>query len=43
MENKDNSHNEIISSSQIGQDLWVIDTLDFKKNGYFLDLEFRKY
>ena len=38
MENKDNSDNEIISSSQIGQDLWVIDTLDFKKNGYFLDL-----
>lgn len=28
----------INSQSQVGQDLWVIDTLNFKKNGYFLDL-----
>ena len=35
---KDESNPDIISSSQIGQDLWVIDTLNFKKNGYFLDL-----
>ena len=26
------------SSSQLGQDLWVIDTLNYKKNGYFIDL-----
>jgi FkbM family methyltransferase len=26
------------SSSQLGQDLWVIDTLNFKNNGYFVDL-----
>jgi FkbM family methyltransferase len=36
MDTKENT--EIMSSSQIGQDLWVIDTLDFKRNGYFLDL-----
>jgi FkbM family methyltransferase len=38
MSEKDKSNEDIISSSQIGQDLWVIDTLNFKKNGYFLDL-----
>lgn len=38
MSQKDKSNEDIISSSQIGQDLWVIDTLNFKKNGYFLDL-----
>ena len=27
-----------ISSSQLGQDLWVIDTMKYKKNGYFVDL-----
>lgn len=30
--------NTISSSSQLGQDLWVINTLNFKKNGYFVDL-----
>ena len=28
----------LTSSSQVGQDLWVLDKLDFKKKGYFLDL-----
>ena len=26
------------SYSQIGQDLWVLETLKNKKNGYFLDI-----
>lgn len=38
MSQENKSNEDIISSSQIGQDLWVIDTLNFKKNGYFLDL-----
>ena len=31
-------HSTLTSSSQVGQDLWIIDTLDFKRNGYFLDI-----
>jgi|TARA_B100000963_G_scaffold361963_1_gene401365 FkbM family methyltransferase len=38
MNNTHEKDRDIISSSQIGQDLWVIDTLNFKRNGYFLDL-----
>lgn len=29
---------EIQSTSQLGQDLWVIDTLDYKNNGFFIDI-----
>lgn len=29
---------EINSTSQLGQDLWVIDTLNYKENGFFLDI-----
>lgn len=34
----DSPNSEIVSSSQLGQDIWVIDSLNFKRNGYFLDL-----
>ena len=30
--------NNINSTSQLGQDLWVIDTLNYKENGFFIDI-----
>lgn len=34
----ENSNINLSSSSQLGQDLWVLNVLDFKKKGYFIEL-----